>query len=715
MLQRGIFYPELTLGAGARELSSSRKLDLQQFLVAVVQQRDCPLHVANLWNALYFNYDLTYGGFHADHIEQKRIPTRTAEARDWSLPVGGFVRVHTATACGDLLAEVLYKEGAHESLNEDGWLDPALSGKPAGVNDGVAGEPVAVVRERFVLDLHAFGAKANTITPKQYDRLCRRGRWVDEQGHLLMEAMYAPQEADLEDLDYYVDYLLKEHLDGLLAFCFELDLRHDEIREALLRSFDAVRELALTARELGCWRGKYFFSRVSYDRRRDNADGILGASDLSSIYSGLRHVPQGRERCYSPIGPRIIELLERDGFDDDEAALVRGCQYITAVCHANLYVADALEREQKNGILKDGTHLRLDDDWQGGGIWRAERVHDPQRYSLASVPALIPLGLGCNEARGDEAMEEPISSDERPIASSQHGFSVALTRRDRELSRIRLSREATALLSEGDVDAVLVHAGERERYRVKRDQFGLYGVCFRLDMHPGIILHGNVERDGAVVRVRTVPVTPPIIASDGNALDYETDLAVYEREMRLRQLSTRDKSGAPSLTELISRAFRKRGRRQADGARVLTISELATIVLGSTWESLEFRVVQQAVGAMGLDRDGADLIWRPQVTARTRSSDLSLLAAYGESRPTGRIVHMLRRHWVPMHLRHYTESSGRSPSAAKRLSYVQARKRFAMHGVLPEALPEGSTWVEPYSWGAEEEEPAVEQLQLGEA
>ena len=123
---------------------------------------------------------------------------------------------------------MIYKEGAHPSLLADGWLDPALSGAPGTVGDTVADEPVSIVRERFVLDLSAFGPDGNDITPKQYDRLCRKELWLDAHGHLLMDAMYTPCEAELEDLDFYADYLLKEHREGLLAFCFEEELPEDE-------------------------------------------------------------------------------------------------------------------------------------------------------------------------------------------------------------------------------------------------------------------------------------------------------------------------------------------------------------------------------------------------------------------------------------------------------------------------------------------------------
>ncbi len=688
---RGTFYPELTLGAGA--LSANRRSELQQFLVAVIRQRGCPLHLANLWNAIYFNYDLGSSGFIAAELASERIPTRTARARDDGLPVGGFVRVHTEAACGDLLGEVIYKEGAHPEV-DDGWIAPKLSGAPATAIEEIAGQRVAIVRERFVLDLNAFGPSANDITHTQYERLCRRARWLDNHGHLLMEAMYTLDEVELEDLDYYAAYLLKEHREGLLAFCFSEELTGDELREALLRSFDAVRDLALTARELRNWRGKYFFLAADYDQRL-NDDGPLGSDDLALLYRELTHLPVRERCCYSAIGPRILELLEGDGHDPLERTLVSGSSYATAVCHANSYVADRLTREQPDGVLANGVHLRLDDDWQAGGIWRAERAVDRDRYSLRTVPPILPLGLGYAEASGAAEATEPTSADEQPIASSQTGFRVALTLRDRALGRLRIPVAAAQALALGVIDVAIRHGEIRDRCQVERDGSTLYGVEYPWDLHPGIVLHGNVEASGSVVRIRTVPVTPPLRASDGNSFDYDTNIAVYEREMKLTELSREEKRGAPTLTDLISRAFRLRGHVR-DGWRVLSLVELAAILLGPGWRAVETRPIADALDKMDVDRDGAHYLWRARVTRRTSASDCSLLAAYGEAKPRGRLDRAVRRHWVPMHLRRYTNYT---PSAEKRRTYAKARLKYGMHGVLPEELPADCSWVEPYDWG----------------
>ncbi len=514
----------------------------------------------------------------------------------------------------------------------------------------------------------------------------------------LLEAMYAPETADLDDIDYYADYLLREHREGLLAFCFTEELTDAELLEALLRSFEAVRAIVLSMRDLLSWRGKYFFSAQRYESRVGSS-GALGGGDLRTLFTGLTHVPVGQSRSYSALGPRLLELLVRD-VDSLDSLLLRGAHYATAVCHASFYVVETLVREQSNGVLKNGIHVRLDDDWQAGGIWRAERVEEVDHYSLAAVPPTLPLALGFAEGRSAPDIAESVRGEDQPIASSQTGFRIALTQRDRALGRLRLSPGAAAALASGAIDVVVRHGEVGQRYAVRRDGTSLHGIEYPWKLHPGIVLSCNVEAGGSVVRIRTLSVTPPLVASDGKKFDYETNIAVYEREMRLSWLSADQKREAPSLRDLCNRAFRLCGRQRADGCRALTLSELATVVLGPAWRSNDTRPLAETLAAMDLQRDDVDYLWLPRFSSRTRASDRSLLAAYGETKPQDRIAHSVRRHYVPMHLRHYTRYS---PSDRKRQTYAEKRRQHGMHGVLPEELPPGYSWVEPYDWGGDDQ------------
>jgi len=691
-----MFYPDLILGAGS--LSYNRRLEVQQFLRSVVRQRGCPLHLANLWNALYFHYDLDAGGFQYELLNPDRIPTRQAAELAPAVPVGSFMRVHTKMACGDLIGEVIYKDGAHVSV-DGGFIDPVLSGAPAA--DGKDG--VVVLRERLVLDLGAFGKSRNTITARQYERLCRKSRWLDSNGHLVMDAKYTTERAALEDLDFYVEYLLREHRDGLLAFCFSAKPTDDELREALLRSFESVRAIVLRADELGSWRDKYFFDAAAYCVRVADG-GILGGGDMRTIYRGLTRVSPIDRRAYAAVGPRILDMLASGGVDDEEQLILRGSAYPTAVCHVNAYVAESLRIEQSDGRLPDGVHLRLDDDWQAGGIWRAEIVEDPKRYSLGTVPALIPLGLGYAETRTEVPTEETVAADEQPIVSSQTGFTVVLTMRDRQLCRLRLSAEAVQSIAPGEIDFQLTHDNGRERVpKVERERDAVYGIEWPWSCHPGIVVRCNIERNGTVIRARTTELDRPLVAGDGTELWFETNLAVYERSVG-HALTPQEKRGAPTLTELVNRAFRRYGREREDGRCALSIAELLTAVFGPDWQPSELKVLAVALAEMDLKRAGADYLWWPRVSRQTRIADRSLLTAYGEGKPTGQLARIVRRHWVPMHLRLLADWM-RDASVDKRRTYGQARHDYGMHGVLPGELPAGYTWVEPHARGGDPEEP----------
>jgi len=164
--------------------------------------------------------------------------------------------------------------------------------------------------------------------------------------------------------------------------------------------------------------------------------------------------------------------------------------------------------------------------------------------------------------------------------------------------------------------------------------------------------------------------------------------------MGLKELPPNVKRDAPTLAELINRAFRLRGRLH-EGTRVLALPELATIILGPAWQGVDTRPIAEALISMGLRQVNGEYLWRPHVTGHTRTSDHSLLEAYGEAKPSARLHRAVRRQWVPMHLRRLTYYE---PSQHKRLSYSEARQRYGMYGVLPTELLPDCTWVEPYDW-----------------
>jgi hypothetical protein len=552
--------------------------------------------------------------------------------------------------------------------------------------------------------LNAFGPEFNDLTPARYQRLLRRGRWLDEHGHLVMEAMYPPEEASLDDLDFYAHYLLTNHPEGLLAFCFREEPSEEELREALLRSLDAVRQLASACDELDCWRDKYFFDRTAFDLRwRDESvNAVFGADDLRSIFRCLSRVPRRVRAVYNAVGPQVLELLDRHGdLAEEEGALVRGPAYAAAVCHANAYVRDRLLEEAPEGLLDSGCHLRLDDDRQAGGIWRCERIED--YTSLTTIPPTIPLHLGFGEASPDFGLRFA-DADPEPIAISVHGFRVALTKRDLSLGRLRLPERVVEVLGASDkVVLRLRHEGEQDDQDVSLGPGGrtLIGTTWPLSFFPGLIVHCNVERGGSVVKVHTKELSHPLTIDDVE-LHYEFDEAVYRRETQ-EQLPEDELIKAPTINDLIHRTFRARGHQTEDGGRTLTGVEIITIILGPGWKPGEARPIIAALQRLGLEYRQGEYVWRPRVTRRTSALDRTVLAAYGGEGSRRELSSIIRRHLVPMHLRRLRGKHKR-PSAEKVSGYAKARSQFGFQGVLPPDLPHGYTWVEPHERGGHVEE-----------
>ena len=105
--------------------------------------------------------------------------------------------------------------------------------------------------------------------------------------------------------------------------------------------------------------------------------GPLGGPDLGTIavQLGRSAVPSRPSRwgptrnvTYAAIGPRLRNVR------GSGPTCWKGLGYALAVCHANAVVSDYVrgEADEMTGLLPDEVSLRLDDPWQGGGVWRAE-------------------------------------------------------------------------------------------------------------------------------------------------------------------------------------------------------------------------------------------------------------------------------------------------------------------------------------------------------
>ena len=96
-------------------------------------------------------------------------------------------------------AEVAARWGADPAVEADGWVPAALSGAPVPPGD----DGPAVVTERVILDLEAFGAPLTSTEYAELNRLRRRGTLLDARGHVTGQIAYpagAPDAAGAENL-----------------------------------------------------------------------------------------------------------------------------------------------------------------------------------------------------------------------------------------------------------------------------------------------------------------------------------------------------------------------------------------------------------------------------------------------------------------------------------------------------------------------------------
>ena len=696
-MRREYLTPDLLRGAGA--VGHARRAELERFLADLARARDHPLHATNLWNALYFGYDLERNRGYDPELVSDSIPTVHMGERAPALAVGQFVRIAIGGQVGDVLGEVIYKEGADPDVSEE-WVDPGLSGRSAGNGP-------AVISERVVIDLRPFGG--STITAKQWQRILSRARALDRYGHLLMEAEYQPGLADLSDTDYYVHHLLerfRNQPDGiLLGACFREPPTEPELREALQRSIGAIRDIAKQSAALESWRDTYFFDRAAHRRRvTDTGDRPLCRSDLDSIATSLRRAPAGGGPVYSALGPRIIEHLARDGFGADEQSLVRGASYVQALCDTSNHIYQRILKDNTDGILETHmgrVHLRLDDDWQSGGIWRCQPVNGS--CSLALIPPLIPLHLGQLEVAGTSP-DEGDEGDGGVEATGEKSFQVTLTRRDLALGRLRLPPQIAALVIAQPTVRV-THDGEHEMAGVARKVDNrLTGIAWPLlaGFEPGIICRCYLEQSHSMVVCRTDKLSRPVVI-EGQEVWFKVSEPEWRagRGLALAPLTPAERKAAPSLRDLINRAFRTRGRGD-DSERRLTRTELLDVLFatpgragetfGQTWTAEERRLVELTLATMSVERDGADLVWRPTVRASTGSDERSLLERYEQG---GELDRKLRRRMVRAHLRHYQPDGYQRHASPQKINEYERARRVFGDGSWPKELPPNTTWVSP--------------------
>ncbi|SFC82834.1 hypothetical protein [Streptomyces aidingensis] len=396
--------PELAQG-----LAEDRRVAaLRRYLLSLVTARAAPVHVAVAFNGAFFGFDTLAGGYPGGPLEFDRFPEVAHGSVTGALPVGAMVRVGTGAAL--VPGEVVYKEGAHPDCGPEGDVPAWLSGAPAdavdpGHRDRTEAAGPVESRERLVVDTDAFGA--GLVRPAQVHRLRRKNR-LDEFGHLTVTARHPRERADGSELEHYIHHMLTTGRELLLSELAPMSLTaclppgsHDgaalemALRGLLTTVSQVLRSLESETR---MW-GYYAFTRKSFTARMQDG-GPMGGQVLESMVVSAAKAAVPRDR--SGTAPAVYTALGTAlRSRQDGALLLQGTAYPLAVCHAHALAADLVTREtdETTGLLHspEGVRLRLDDRWQGGGVWRAEYRPPGSREPMhddAGLPVDVPLGRG---------------------------------------------------------------------------------------------------------------------------------------------------------------------------------------------------------------------------------------------------------------------------------------------------------------------------------
>ncbi|MFF3963023.1 hypothetical protein ACFYZI_15780 [Streptomyces griseorubiginosus] len=606
---------------------------LRRYLEAVLAARPAPVHTTVAFNAVYFGYDLGGDGYGGSPLRLDDFPVITFGECAPALPVGAMVCV--ATGSDPLYAEIVYREGAHPEVGALGDVPAWVSGAPAGAES--PGRPGADAaprrREMLVPDLHAFGP-ALSLSPTQLHRLRMRGRWINEDGHVVVDVCYPSTEAARrDDLTAYADHLLTTAREQLLSPYVPVSLAalvggtHDEdLRAGLLGLLDTVRGVLQSSALLRTW-GHYAMTRSSLaDCWRDT--GPLGGDDLRSLVAAVeRAATPARRRhglvapitVYTAVGPRLR------GFPG-AAERLRGAGYAAAVCRANIALADVVQGDSDQGLFENGSRVALDDAFEGGGVWRshhpgdAETPGDPLapagRGWSSTLPALPepeaelepvdpPLAddalLGTGELLRSDALEVvwraplrlahlidgwfPLHQFVAEELCHSHGAHATL--------RLELDHNGEKLDEKEAVQDVTADLGD--------DSGRLRGILWPGDFFPGLMLELRWLRGDTVIRLATTRLQGLVQAGD-RVTGHCYDPRVLTREDVPGSSRYGDSALGLAPRQLVMRTVRRCGLLTLDGHALMDRSVLPSTVYGRSPARSQAAALEAAVRELLAER-----------------------------------------------------------------------------------------------------------------
>lgn len=572
-----------------------------------------------------------------------------------AIALGGIVQL----VVGDNIAwgEVVYKEGAHAALDAP-WAPRWLSGAPSlppGTDAppiGYVAEGPAVQRERLVLDLGCLGTEfvPNEAKLQRLREKCFR---VDDFGHLVIDAAYPKGAEEEDDVAFWARFVCQQYPAALEAAGLPCD--PEVLGGAAARLADALGEDE-RVRSFG----PYYLCEEAYQRIVGEADQELGVFPRLAL--SLARPPRGDRVSWASMSERLTSVAPHD-------ALVQSA-WADFVVAGTLYVLDLLADEAPTGDW-NGVHLRLDDPWQGGGLWRAEELGEVG--PVAADPA-IALGLGWVEHTGGEvhrvegpSPEEPVAApewvgeeEEWDVSGSDATWMLHVTAFDIDTARLRVPGKfgpfLALTLEEAHQDRLAVrflHDGEAET-----TGWAPLGTDGHLDYEwPSWLRVGTTVWVTWAIGSRVLRIATKLLAEPWQ---HGETIYTHEFNMALAMAALGLGQGAAkplTLRQLIRAAVRHKGAVSEDGRRCLTVEEIVTLCFGPDGQvapgyhaGVLRHAVVRAVWHMArggdVEFDGETVFIEDSVTrGRARNVDQELLNQYLNS-VTQRVRRQVSRSWV---------------------------------------------------------------------
>lgn len=610
-----VLTPRMT--GGHRATPPAEIARLRCYLAAVVADRNFPVHTAVAFNAAYFGFEIGGEGYGNGPFDPDNFPVLALGDEVTAHPVGSLVRIETGS--DPLYAEIVYKEGRHPGIEEGGEVPAWVSGAPPTARDQRA--EICIRRELLVPDLTAFGP-ALQLDETKLTRLRARGRWLNEDGHVMVDARYStPQEAALDDTAAFVAHLLTHQREALLSPLVPVSVAHltegrdeERLRTALTGLMDVIAHALRTTDTLRGW-GPYTLTRerVGAGLRQD---GPLGGLDLHNLVGSLeRAAVPGARRRHGLSGSRTVYTATAPWLRGvaGAAPLLTGTEYAVSVCRANLAVADFLRGDTDNGLC-EGSDVRitLDDSFENGAIWRS---HYPGSEETDDSDPLVPAGRGWHDTvdppaprpagsppsmvlqkrepaetpLADAPLADTLLSDEEEIGIRnylriddselcwQQPLRLAHLMEDRTPLNGMIRAALASLSPDGRIRLEIHHAGvvidpseevQEVTLDLTEENGMLRDVQWPIDFFPGLRLWLQWPRGGTVLRLSTRELEEPVDI-DGRRITHEYDPQVLTRDGAPGSTRGGDSSAGLDTRQLVLRAVRRFGLLTPDGHALL--------------------------------------------------------------------------------------------------------------------------------------------------